>query len=283
MQIPYSAAAIRECRNRENGDAAGEVAIEVVAETGSTNADLLARIQSLTGPTLLLAERQTAGRGRAGRVWHSVPGASLTFSLAWKFFRPLQDLVGLPLAVGVALAEALATQAVRVQLKWPNDILRDGKKLGGVLIASAAAPTLDPIPKNLDKIDFNANMPAYWCVIGIGLNLTVPDQLETEVGHPVADATWLGQQDRNRLIAVILDHLLPVLRTFEHRGMALFVTRWNQYHAWQNQMVQIVDHQQILNQGRALGIDEMGRLLLETVQGIVPVIAGDVSLRKSGD
>jgi len=74
-----------------------QVAIEVVAETGSTNADLLARVDRLAVPTLLAAERQTAGRGRAGRTWISAPGESLTFSLAWKFKRPVQDLVGLPL------------------------------------------------------------------------------------------------------------------------------------------------------------------------------------------
>src|SRR4051794_36823048 len=81
--------------------------IEVIAETGSTNADLLSRLDSLQAPLLLVAERQTAGRGRAGRSWHSEPGATLTFSLAWKFERPLQALAGLPLAVGVAIAEAL--------------------------------------------------------------------------------------------------------------------------------------------------------------------------------
>jgi type III pantothenate kinase len=179
----------------------------------------------------------------------------------------LQELVGLPLAVGVALAEALGSQAVRVQLKWPNDILRDGKKLGGVLIATAA----------------DAEPGAYWCVIGIGINLTVPDQLETEIGHPVADAPWLAQQDRNQLMAVILDHLEPMLHTFERDGMVAFVARWNKYDAYQNQIVQIMDQGQMLHLGRALGIDDMGRLLMDTEQGRIAVLAGDVSLRKSGE
>lgn len=273
MQTQFTAAAIRGYLNHNNisrSGGPGALAIEVVAETGSTNADLLARIASgepLSGPTLLIAERQTAGRGRTGRVWHSAAGASLTFSLAWKFYRPLQELVGLPLAVGVALAEALGSQAVRVQLKWPNDILRDGRKLGGVLIATAA----------------DAEPGAYWCVIGIGINLTVPDQLETEIGHPVADAPWLAQQDRNQLMAVMLDHLVPMLHTFAHDGMVAFVTRWNKYHAYQDQVVQIMDQGQILHQGRALGIDDMGRLLIHTKQGRIAVLAGDVSLRKGGE
>ena len=80
------------------------VAVEVVLETGSTNADLLARAPSLSAPVLLVAEHQTAGRGRAGRSWLSSPGHSLTFSLAWKFGGGLQKLTGLPLAIGTALA-----------------------------------------------------------------------------------------------------------------------------------------------------------------------------------
>ena len=84
--------------------AAQQVAIQIVAETGSTNADLLAALDQLSAPALLAAENQTAGRGRAGRTWQSAPGATLTFSLAWKFKRPVHALVGLPLAAGVVIA-----------------------------------------------------------------------------------------------------------------------------------------------------------------------------------
>lgn len=269
MTTPCSAAAI--ARHCLEANLAGEVEIEVVEETGSTNADLLARAAQLRHPTLLIAERQTAGRGRAGRIWHSAAGASLTFSLAWKFSRPLQELVGLPLAVGVAIADALAAQAVRVQLKWPNDILRDGKKLGGVLIATASAGSL--------KNDFGQMQEQHWAVIGVGLNLTVPDALEQEIGHAVADAPWLALQDRNLLVAVLLEHLVPLLKQFEQQGMPAFVPRWNHYHAFSGKLVQIVDHGTCLHHGRALGIDGMGRLLLATDAGEVAVLAGDVSLR----
>src|SRR5471032_3165365 len=118
---------------------ATHVAVEVVAETGSTNADLLGRINSLRCPVLLIADRQTAGRGRAGRTWLSTPGATLTFSLAWRFKGPLHHMAGLPLAVGVALAETMAALSVPVQLKWPNDLLRDGKKLAGILVETQLA------------------------------------------------------------------------------------------------------------------------------------------------
>ncbi len=262
MLTQFSADAVAGYRTRSG--LAPNLVIEVVEETGSTNADLLARLPNLQQPTLLIAQRQTAGKGRGGREWHSVAGASLTFSLAWKFGRPLQELVGLPLAVGVAIAESLLMQTVRVQLKWPNDILRDGKKLGGVLISSAAA---------------SDDASQYWCVIGVGLNLTVPDELEQRVGHPVAGVPWLAQKDPNQLVAGLLNYLLAVLHTFEQAGMLAFVARWNMYHAYQGKQVQIVDNGQVLHRGRAMGIDGMGRLLLETDSGTVAVIAGDVSLR----
>lgn len=251
------------------------VAIEVVAETASTNADLLARLPTLEAPLLLIAERQTAGRGRAGRTWHSVAGAGLTFSLAWKFDLPLQDMLGLPLAVGVAIAEALADLNVHVQLKWPNDVLKDGKKLGGILIETAAAQA---VPYGFQQ--YPGADQANWAVIGIGLNLAVPDALEAQIGHKVADAPWLARLDRNTLMAALLNGLSEMLLTFQDKGFRHFTARWNRLHSWTGQNLVVVDHGQIVQQGRALGVDSMGRLLLDTLAGRVAVLAGDVSLHK---
>ncbi|GAA0420594.1 biotin--[acetyl-CoA-carboxylase] ligase [Massilia aurea] len=238
------------------------VAVEVVAQTGSTNADLLARASTLAAPLLLIAEHQSAGRGRAGRSWLSSPEGSLTFSLAWRFDGGPQALLGLPLAVGVALADTLGTLGQQVQLKWPNDVLKDGDKLAGILIETQSAPG-----------------GGTWCVIGIGLNLLMPDEMEAQLGRSAAGMPWLARMDRDALMAALLDGLADCLREFTARGFAAFSARWNLRHAWQGETVVLLDGGVVRHEGRAAGVDDSGRLLLDTDEGRITVMAGDVSLR----
>ena len=245
-----------------NRGAMNRVAIEIVASTGSTNADLLARAATLQGPTLLLAEHQSAGRGRAGRSWLSAPGSSLTFSLAWHFDGGPARLAGLPLAVGVALADALGALGVQVQLKWPNDILKDGAKLAGVLIETQAAPG-----------------GGLWAVIGIGLNLVMPDDIEAQIGRPVASAPWLARMERGALLAALADALAAALGKFGAQGFAPFCAPWNRLHAYHGQVVDIIDGGAVLHSGVAAGVDDSARLLLDTGEGRIAIAAGDVSLR----
>jgi BirA family biotin operon repressor/biotin-[acetyl-CoA-carboxylase] ligase len=244
---------------------AQQVAIRLVAETGSTNNDLLAELKHLNLPTLLIAESQTAGKGRAGRTWHSAPGTALTFSLAWKFNVPAQALLGLPLAVGVLVAEALAQFEVDTRLKWPNDILRDGKKMAGILIETANAGG-------------GAADAAIWAVIGVGINLLAPDELAHKIGQPVAAAPSL-MIDRNRVLAALLNSLAEGLALFEAQGFCAFRERWNTLHAHRGQRVVITDRSQVLHEGSAQGVDDSGRLLLDTLHGQIAVLAGDLSLR----
>jgi len=238
------------------------VAVEVVAQTGSTNADLLARASILAAPLLLIAEHQSAGRGRAGRSWLSSPEGSLTFSLAWRFDGGPQALLGLPLAVGVALADTLGTLGQQVQLKWPNDVLKDGDKLAGILIETQSAPG-----------------GGTWTVIGIGLNLLMPDEMEAQLGRSAAGMPWLARMDRDALMAALLDGLADCLREFTARGFAAFSARWNLRHAWQGETVVLLDGGVVRHEGRAAGVDDSGRLLLDTDEGRITVMAGDVSLR----
>jgi BirA family transcriptional regulator, biotin operon repressor / biotin---[acetyl-CoA-carboxylase] ligase len=241
---------------------AAGVRVEVVSETGSTNADLLARAPGLDAPTLLVAEHQTAGRGRAGRSWLSEPGQSLTFSLAWRIDGGLARLAGLPLAVGTALAETLGRLGQPVALKWPNDVLKDGDKLAGILVETTAAPD-----------------GATWAVIGIGLNLAMPEELEARIGRTVAAMPWLARMDRDALMAALLAGLAGALRAFERAGFAAFSARWNALHAYRGEPVVILDGGAVLHEGLAAGVDDTGRLLLDTAAGRVAIVAGDVSLR----
>jgi len=235
-------------------------------------ADLLARLPGsghageIGGPVLRIAARQLAGRGRAGRPWLSAPGASLTFSLAWRFQGPLHRLAGLPLAVGVALAETVAAQGVPVQLKWPNDLMKDGAKLAGILVETQTAPD-----------------GAMWAVIGCGMNLLMPDEMEAAIGRTVAAAPWLARMDRNELVAALLSRLAAVLAEFDDTGFAPFRDRWNALQGWRGQAVNILDNGAIVQQGLAAGVDDTGRLLLDTPAGQVAVLSGDVSLRLAAD
>lgn len=242
--------------------------IKVVGQTGSTNADLLGAVPSLTHPQLLIALAQTAGRGRAGRAWYSAPGRSLTFSLAWRFHQPVHALMGLPLAVGVALADALATFNIEVALKWPNDLLYNGKKLAGILIESAAA---------------TGPHAASWAVIGVGINVRLDEQALAEIGVPAIGIPWLADLDPDMLYATLASNLAEALLRFEQEGLAPVVARWNALNAYRGQPVRILDQGRLLHEGTALGIDSLGRFLLDTAQGQVAVMAGDVSLRPRGD
>ncbi|RJF99898.1 biotin--[acetyl-CoA-carboxylase] ligase [Noviherbaspirillum saxi] len=245
--------------------AAQPVLVRIVDETGSTNADLLAALPALTGPTLLLARHQTAGRGRAGRDWHSAQGKSLTFSLAWKFGLPVQSLLGLPLAVGVALAQSLAMFGIEAKLKWPNDVLHNGRKLAGILIESASAGST---PHD-----------ASWAVIGIGINMAMDDNMATQIGRPVASIPWMTDLDQNMLMATLLSGLAEALVQFEFEGLGAFTQRWNDLHAYAGQVVTIIDRGQTLHEGIGAGVDGIGRFLIDTPAGRVAVMAGDVSLR----
>ena len=243
--------------------AARQVAIEIVAETGSTNADLLARAASLCGPVLRVAGNQTAGRGRAGRPWQSAAGASLTFSLAWKFHCALPHLVGLPLAVGVAIADALHACGVEVRLKWPNDVLLDGRKLAGILIETAAVPD------------------GVWAIIGIGINLTLPQDLAARIDSPASALPPLPVTPDD-LLSTLLDTLAQTLAGFGATGLVPYTERWNALHAWRGEPVVVLDAGQTRQQGVAVGIDDSGRLLVDTARGRVAVLSGDVTLRRAG-
>lgn len=248
---------------------AGRFDVDALDECDSTNSELMRRAESgAPSGTVIVADRQSAGRGRRGRSWLSEPESSLTFSLLWRFSGPLARLSGLSLAVGVGLACGLENLGARgICLKWPNDVLlRDGEggyaKLAGILVELAS-----------DRRGTQA-------IIGIGLNLAPPGG---ELPQPAAglNQALSAAPERHAVLAAILLELHRVLETFAVDGFLALKTEWQQRHAWQGDKVQILGEDAAPLLGRCLGADDDGALLLETASGIERIFSGDVSLRRA--
>lgn len=242
--------------------------LDFASQRESTNRDLLAATRlGAMHRQVTLCEWQSAGRGRRGRGWQALPGGGLLFSLLWRFSRPVSALSGLSLAVGVALAEGLRAQGVTgIGLKWPNDLLWDGRKLGGILI-ELEGDMLGP---------GNA-------VIGIGLNVRLPEALRAGIDQPVADLfEALGAVDRNALLLGLLDALEAALSDFERAGFAPVQPRWQALHAWQDQPANVFMGTGEVLAGVLRGVDTQGALLLEHGGEIKPLHSGEVSVRRAG-
>lgn len=239
--------------------------IEIVDETGSTNTDMLGRaMQGARSGSVLAAEFQTQGRGRRGRDWHSSPGGALTFSILWRFEQGTGFLGGLSLAVGVALARVLRQHgAEEVMLKWPNDLLWRHLKLAGILIelgGDVMGPTV--------------------AVIGIGINLRLPDSVKARIDQPVVDLVKAGvAAERNLLFARLLQELGAVLREFSAAGFAPFCEEWDRLHAYRDKMVRLRMPDRSEIEGRVRSVGEDGALLVQTRTGLRKFYGGELSLR----
>ncbi len=244
---------------------AGRFDVDALAECDSTSSELLRRAErGAPAGSVIVADHQSAGRGRRGRPWLSAPEASLTFSLLWRFTGPPGQLAGLSLAVGVAVARALEASGVAgIELKWPNDILLDGGKVGGILIELEAAP---------------GSMLA---VIGIGLNLQLPATGDEEMLHPPAALAQALSPvpDRHQLLAQLLIDLATVLDGFAETGFAAVRDDWQARHAWQGRYVRLLNGGLVDREGKCLGADTDGALLLKTAAGVERCLSGDLSLR----
>lgn len=239
---------------------------ELLDACASTNTLLLerARLGAPSG-SVIACELQSAGRGRRGNSWQSGLGGSLTFSLLWRFAQGAAGLSGLSLAAGVAVARALASSgAADVQLKWPNDLLHAGRKLGGILIELHG-----------DSPDSTA------AVIGIGLNVRVPEVLRDSIAQPVTDVASLCEAlpSRNLLLAVTLVKLGQVLDQFSAHGFASLREEWTARHAHQGKAVTLSSADGKTITGIAAGVAEDGALLLETARGVERIVSGELSLR----
>lgn len=244
-------------------------ALDVVAETGSTNADLLARAgtgDDIDG-AVLLAESQTAGRGRHGRHWVTPPGTALALSVGVAADRvPPAGWGWLTLATGVAVADALVDVGViDAGLKWPNDVVVGDRKLAGIL-AEVAAPTAV-------------------IVVGLGLNVAMT---AAEAPDPAAASLAMlgvGMDDRNALATKMLDNLAARVEAWRTVGGAdpALMDDYRRYSRTLGARVRADMPGDRRIEGLAAAVDELGRLCIDTGGQTVAVSAGDIThLRSSG-
>jgi BirA family biotin operon repressor/biotin-[acetyl-CoA-carboxylase] ligase len=256
----------RAAVERELGARAGDFSIEVLDLAASTNTLLMERTAAgAAGGSVIAAEWQTEGRGRRGRVWHATPGAALTFSLLWRFQQGAGAMSGLSLAVGVAVARTLARLGIAsAGLKWPNDVMWRGCKLAGMLI----------------EMQGELTGPSA-AVIGIGINCRLPDAVRARIDQPVTDLAQVSgaATDRNRVLAMLLNDLAPVLEHFAQAGFAPLRDEWQRHHVCQDKPVRLTLPDAGTMDGIARGVDEDGALLLETSTGMRRIHSGEVRLR----
>jgi BirA family transcriptional regulator, biotin operon repressor / biotin---[acetyl-CoA-carboxylase] ligase len=248
------------------GPVAGRFAVTALAECDSTSSELMRRADAgAVSGSVVVADRQTAGRGRRGRTWLSAPASSLTFSLLWRFNLAPGQLAGLSLAAGVALARSLERLGARgVRLKWPNDILLEAEgghaKLAGILVELVT-----------DRHGAQA-------IIGIGLNLQPPADALPQPAAGLAEAMQT-LPERYVVLAVILQELAVVLDAVAVDGFSGGKMEWQQRPAWQGCAVCLLGDGDAALEGICAGVDDDGALLLETGGGIRRIVSGDVSLR----
>lgn len=238
--------------------------VELVPQIDSTNTELMRRARAgQTEPVLLVALHQSAGRGRLGREWHSHENkagqpdasASLTFSLGLPL--AMADWSGLSLVVGLAVVNALHTD---LQLKWPNDIWLEGRKLGGILIETASMGQ------------------QRYAVIGMGLNIKArhAQGLRTP---PAALEELLPQVQAQQALALVVPAVMADIRLFQHQGFAPWQARFLERDALLGQTVVCSNGVQ----GQGQGVDASGALLLQTAEGSVRIDSAEISVRSAAN
>ena len=252
--------------NTALGRAAEHYHLRILDATDSTNSVLmLAAEAGAPDGSVVCAEYQFAGRGRRGRQWHSVLGGSLTFSVLWRFEEGIATLVGLSLAVGVAIARALNQHSqFPVKLKWPNDVLVDYRKLAGILV----------------EIQGDIQGPSF-AVVGIGLNVRLPAAQRDSIDQAVVDLDEMQvRTGRNLLLATCLLELKAVREVMRGEGFSALRAEWESHHAHAGQPVTLTLPNAQTVEGIAQGVDDTGAFLLQNEKGeCLAYNGGDIRLR----
>ncbi|MEK7717132.1 MAG: biotin--[acetyl-CoA-carboxylase] ligase, partial [Pseudomonadota bacterium] len=240
--------------------------LHLLDETDSTNrhlAELIAPAKTLNGMACL-AEAQSGGRGRRGRAWVATPYHNLMFSMAWQFPGGPGLVSGLSLAAGLAVLQALEEYGVDdAGLKWPNDVLWDGRKLAGLLAdvqGESAGPTQ--------------------VILGVGVNAYIGREDAERIDQPWVDLrNILGETaDRNRLAALLIRHLRHMFQVFTEKGFAPFREEWVSRHLYHGRRVRLIQGDREFL-GTVEGIDENGGLIVHLGKGRQVFHSGEISVR----
>ncbi|MGH8686623.1 MAG: biotin--[acetyl-CoA-carboxylase] ligase [Burkholderiales bacterium] len=239
------------------------VTVRVVEHCGSTNSILLA--ERLARPTLLATDLQTAGRGRRGRRWHSPKGYGVLFSLGLPLGRPARALGGLSIVAGMAVVRALrALGATDAALKWPNDVLVHGRKLGGILVET------------------RAQGGGSAAVIGVGLNHRQARGLAARLHRGIAalEDLLVPLPARTTVISALARELLGTATAFDLEGFAPFRGDWESLHAHRGERLQVRMPDGRRLAGVAAGLAEDGALRLRTRRGLLTVRTGRIVMAR---
>ena len=260
---------IRAALNAEGAGLLNQLMVDEVVD--STNAEAMRAIaEGAGGGVVCTAEQQSAGRGRRGRNWVSPFARNLYFSIIGEFTQGAAALEGLSLAVGVAVVRALEKSSIPgVKLKWPNDVLFEGAKLGGIL---------------LEMVGDAAG--SCQVVVGVGLNVAMPAAVAAPIEQQWTDVSTLAavadvvSPGRNELLAALLNELLPLIDRFETEGFAVWRQAWQALDAHAGKPVVLTSGSQQLA-GISRGVNDRGALQLETSLGVQSIFGGEMSLRAS--
>ncbi len=241
--------------------------LELHWEIDSTSSEIQRRTATLPDLSMILAETQSAGRGRRGRSWLSPPGLNIYLSCLKRFDAGFAALSGLSLAVGVIVMRTLAALGIQgAGLKWPNDVLSDDGKVAGILVELSG--------------EYQGPCAA---IIGVGLNVRLTPALREQAGQPVNDLASLSggiAPDRNRVAAALIGALAEGLLQFEREGFAAFTGEYALHDLLRGKALRVQGAQGSLD-GVGAGVDARGALLLQASDGLHGIDSADVSVRRA--
>lgn len=248
------------------GPVAPRLRLTLLDEVDSTSTRLAQLAQSgAPAGTCVAAEWQSAGRGRRGRRWQSGLGACLTFSILWRFEQGAGHLAGLPLAAAVAVARALERSGVEgVGVKWPNDLVHDWRKLGGILVETSGemqGPTA--------------------AVVGVGINYRLGEAVLRAIDQPATDVASCGgaTPSRNALLADLLAGLVDAFDRFGREGFAAFRDDWKARHAYAGRRVTVLTADRPAGEATVVDVADDGALVVLQDGADRRLTSAEISLR----